>query len=212
MAASQRRFFKRPESPKPENNKQSQLDDLKKQLTTIQSKIEGIEGEEKEDEFEVKTLHQWTSASHVFIPRGKKWLTYIALITSLIILVILFAQQFLIIAPVLAVAFLAYVLASVPPDGIEHRITTQGLITGKHNYLWEELYDFWFIEKQGHIILNFDTLVRFPGRLMLIIDSKEKDKIKNILVRFLPFREVPEKTWIDSLGDSLSNFFHKIAS
>lgn len=214
MDDSKRRFFKRVENnTTSENNKESQLEDLKQQLTGLQSKINQIEGEKVEkEEFEVKTLYQWASASHVFIPRGKRWITNLTLITFLIILVIVFAQQFLIIAPVLAVAFLAYILASVPPDNIEHKITTQGLITGKHNYLWEELYDFWFVEKHGHTILNFDTLVRFPGRLMLVVDNKEKDKIKNILIKFLPFREVPERTWIDSLSDSLSNFFHKMAT
>ena len=226
MAAAQRRFFKKsntsntiPEEPAKVSSgepaaeaKKESLGQLKEQLSSIQSKIEQIEGGEKEDQIEVKTLYDWTSASHVFIPRGKKWLTYVILTTLLIILILLFVREFFIIAPVLAVAFLAYILASVPPENIEHKITNQGIITGKHNYLWEELYDFWFAEKHGQTILNIDTLVNFPARLTILINAKEKEKIKGEVLRYLPYREVPKTNWIDSLGDSLSNLFHKMAS
>jgi hypothetical protein len=209
MAAPRKKLFKRSRLPKQGERDQS-LDDLKGQLSDIQSKISEMEGEE-EEELEEETLYHWSSPSHVFIPRGKKWLTYVVLITLLIILVLLFIREFFIIAPVLAVAFLAYVLASVPPTEIEHRFTSQGVVSGKHDYLWEELYDFWFTEKHGHTVLNIDSQIQFPGRIMLVIPEKDKEKIKNILIRYLPFREIPKTSWLDNFGDSLSNIFHKMA-
>ena len=216
MAAPKKKLFKN--TPTPGNEKQDSINDLKDQLTSIQSKIANIEGEGKEEQQkqppqrEVETLFKWESASHVYIPRGKKWLTYIILTTLLIILVILFFREFFIIAPVLAIAFVAYVLASVPPNKIEHLITTEGLISGKHDYLWQELYDFWFAEKHSHTLLTIDTQLGYPGRIILIIDKNDKEKVKNLLLNYLPFREIPRTNWLDSLGDSLSNIFHKIAS
>ena len=219
MAAPKKRLFKKPStevsskaSPSQEAKKDS-IEDLKSQLSSLQSKITDIEGEEKKsEEIEVKTLHHWESAAHVFIQRGKKWITYVILITLLITLILLFIREFFIIAPVLGVAFLAYVLASVPPENIDHKLTTQGVISGKHNYLWEEIYDFWFTEKHSHTILNMDLQVGLPPVIILIIDSKDKEKIKSILLRYLPFREVPQTGWLDNAGDSLSNLFHKLAS
>ncbi len=210
MTGPRKKLFKRSNLTKHGERVQS-LEGLKGQLSSIQSKISEIEGQENK-ELEVETLYHWSSPSHVFIPRGKKWLTYVILTTLLIILILLFIREFFIIAPVLAVAFLSYVLASVPPSEIEHRITNQGVISGKHDYLWEELYDFWFTEKHGHTVLNIDSQIRFPGRIMLVMPKKDEEKIRNILIRYLPFREIPKTSWLDSFGDSLSNIFHRIAS
>ncbi len=212
MASAQKRFFKRNPSPNPQAGKENQIAGLKEQLDSLHSKIAELEGQEGEGEFEVKTLYEWASPAHVFIPRGKKWLMYVVLLTILIILILVFVREFFIIAPVLAIAFLAYVLASVPPDNLNHKITNQGIITGTHNYLWEELYDFWFTEKHGSTVLNIDTLVNFPARLIMIIDPKEKEKVKSALLRYLPYREVPKTSWMDSLGETLSKLFHKMAS
>ena len=209
MAASKNKFFKQ-DRPQEQVEKKS-LEDLKDQLSGIQSKIADIEGLEQERQFEVKDLYKWSSPSHVFVPRGKRWITYIILISLLIILVILFAQQFIIIAPVLAVAFLAYVLASIPPENIDHRFTNQGVVTGKRNFLWEELYDFWFVEKHGQTILNVDTNLNFPARILMIVDKKHKEKVKSILLEYLPYREIPRTNWIDRVGDSLSGYFHKLS-
>lgn len=218
MAVPKKRLFKKsPLTPTSggstnQETKKESIEELKEQLSSLQSKITEFEGGEKSEEVEVKTLYSWESAAHVFIPRGKKWITYVILLTGLIIVVLLFIREFFIIAPVLAIAFLAYVLASVPPVNIKHRITTQGVISDKHDYLWGEIYDFWFTEKHNHTILNMDLQSGFPSVAILIIDSKDKEKIKSILLRYLPFREEHQTGWLENLGDQLSNLFHKIAS
>ena len=209
MAAVKKKFFNINKSYEKKPLKADPITELKSQLSSIQSKIAEIEGQE-EAGVEVKELYKWSSPTHVFVPRGKKWITYVILITALIVLILLFIREFFIIAPVLAVTFLAYILASVPPDDIEHRITSEGFISGKHNYLWEEMYDFWFTKKYGHTLLHIDTLTGFPGRLVVLVNDEEK--VKGILLKYLPFREVPKTSWLDSVGDSLSNLFHKIAS
>ncbi|MEX0617211.1 MAG: hypothetical protein WD231_05445 [Candidatus Woykebacteria bacterium] len=229
MAAPQKKFFVRKnttpasqvEKKSPSSSLIEEKDaaskesvaDLKEQLRGLQSKISNLEdSQDGNRQMEVTTLQEWSSPSHVFIPRGKKWITYIVLVAILIILVLLLVGEYFIIAPVVAVSFLAFILSSAPANEIEHRITTEGVISGKRDFLWEEIYDFWFSEKHGHTLLNMDILVGFPGRLIIIVDKEDKEKIKNILLRHLPFREVPKTTWIDSFGDSLSNIFHKIAS
>lgn len=218
MAAPKKRLFKKSSSiqdPKDGSNRETKnesIKDLKEQLSSLQSKVNDFEDGEKSKEIEVKTLYRWESAAHVFIPRGKKWITYVILITTLIIIILVFIKEFFIIAPVLAVAFLAYVLASVPPVSIEHRITNQGVISGKHDYLWGEIYDFWFTEKHKHTILNMDLQAGFPSVVILLVDAKEKEKIKSTLLQYLPFREVHQTGLLENLGDRLSNLFHKIAS
>ena len=217
MAAPKKNLFKKSDDPKPQKEVES-IEGLKSQLQTLQSKIEEIEGpntgqEEKVTSYqEVATLFKWASASHIFIPRGKKWLTYVILITGLIALIVLFLREFFVLAPLLAVAFFVYILSSIPPENIEHKITSQGLISGKKDYLWEELYDFTFTEKHGHTILNVDLQSGYPNKLILLIDAKDKEKIKNSMLNFLPYREIPITNWLDSAGERLSNLFHKVAT
>ena len=216
MAAPKKNLFKNSTAPKPQKEVES-VEDLKSQLQTLQSKIEKLEGPNNSQEEqalpqqEVVTLFQWESASHVFIPRGKKWFTYVILITALIALIVLFLREFFVLAPLLAVAFFVYILSSIPPENIEHKITNQGLISGKRDYLWEELYDFSFTERHGHTILNVDLQSGYPNKLMLIVNAKDKEKIKNTLLNFLPYREIPITNWLDSAGEHLSNLFHKVA-
>src|SRR3989344_4163968 len=189
MAAPKKNLFKKSIPSKPQKEAES-IQDLKSQLQTLQSKIEELEGpntgrEEQSAPYqEVTTLFKWASASHVFIPRGKKWLTYVILITALIALIVLFLREFFVLAPLLAVAFFVYILSSIPPENIEHKITSQGLISGKKDYLWEELYDFTFTERHGHTILNVDLQSGYPNKLMLIVNAKDKEKIKNTLLNF----------------------------
>ncbi|HEY4694468.1 MAG TPA: hypothetical protein VIH52_00710 [Candidatus Nanoarchaeia archaeon] len=191
--------------------KRESIEDLKKQLSNLQEKIADYEFPQPRL-VEVKELYSWKSAERLFIPRNRKWFTYVIVLVLVLTLILLFLRQFIIIAPILAIAFVAYVLASVPPEPAEHKLTTQGLNSGGHSYLWEELADFWFIEKYGETLIHIDTYLHFPRRLILILGKGDKEKIKEAMLQYLPFREIPKTTWVDRLADFLSNNFHKIAS
>jgi len=191
--------------------KKESIQDLKKQLENLQERIADYESPGK-SVVEIKELYTWSSPERIFIPRDKKWFTYIIMLVMLITLVLLFLQQFIIIAPVMAIAFVAYVLASVPPQTVEHKISTQGLTTDNHSYLWNELSDFWFTSHHKEDLLNIDTYLNFPRRLTILIGKGEKEKIQETLVQYLPYREVPKTTWLDRAAEWLSNKFHKLAS
>jgi hypothetical protein len=189
--------------------KRESIEDLKKQLANLQEKVAGYET--PHPTVEVKELYSWKSPERLFIPRNRKWYTYIILLVLILTLVLLFLKQFIIIAPILSIAFVAYVLASVPPEDVEHKLTTQGLNSSGHSYLWDELSDFWFTEKHGETLIHIDTYLHFPRRLILLLGKGSKEKVKEVMVQFIPFREIPKVTWIDRLADLLSNNFHKIA-
>lgn len=196
--------------------KTESIEELKSQLASLQERLSNYEQtqqpQEEALEVEVKTLYSWKSPQRVFVPRNRKWFIYIILIVLLMSLILLFFRQFITIAPLLAIAFVAYVLSSVPPEDTEHHITTQGITSSEHSYLWEELADFWFTQKNEQTILHIDTYLNFPRRLIILIGEGNKDEIKGLLVRYIPFREIPKMSWMDRLADNLSAKFHKIAS
>jgi len=194
-------------------DKQPAVAQLKTEVAALQEKIRHLEGKAvSKEKITVKTLFRWQSFSRPYTKRTAKWLVYTLLLVATIVLILLFVHEFFIIAPVLALAFVAYILATVPPEIIENAITTQGINTADRSYIWEELDDFWFTEKRGFTMLHVDTFLSWPRRLLLLINPTDKDKLKEILARYIPYRELPKTSWLDHLADYLSAAFHKLTS
>jgi len=191
------------------------INELKNEMAHLQAKIQSLEDlprQKQRRDRAVKTLFRWQAFSRPYTKRGARWFIYTILLIAVIILILLFIKEFFIIAPVLAVAFVAYVLATVPPELVENAITTQGVNSAEHSFLWEELDDFWFTEKNGFTMLHFDTYLAVQRRLVFLINKEDKEKIREILARYRPYRELPKTSWMDHLADNLSNVFHKVTS
>jgi hypothetical protein len=189
------------------------VDQLKKEVSKLQSKIEELEGGEKpKKEKPVKGLFRWQSFSRPYRKRNARYLLYLLLIVSTITIILLFAREFTALFPLLALAALAYILVSAPPEIIENSITTQGINSDKHSYIWEELDDFWFVERTGFTILEVNTFLSWPRRLFILINQEDKEKIRDLLARYIPYREIPSTSLMDNLGEQFSKIFHKITS
>lgn len=181
--------------------KHGSLTHLKKELSDLQAKIADIEGEDRSDLQVVKELFSWVAPERVFVARDKKWFGNVAILGLLLMVITLFLRDFLLMGVILAVLFVLYILATVPPEKVEHKITTQGLISHNHSYIWDELADFWFSEKYGQELLKIETYLRFPGELDLVIARDDKDRIRELLARYIPFREIASKSWIEKSSE-----------
>ena len=114
----------------------------------------------------------------------------------------------MLIATIWAFYFIIYVLGRFPPEEVNHKVTTQGITTGGRVYLWSELIDFWFTQSHGQKILNVETFptgrLRLGGRLFLLLGDLAEEKVKEALVKYLPYREIPERNWMDNTAAWLS--------
>ena len=138
---------------------------------------------------ELRSLLKWRSPVRPFKKRDKDYYTTIAAIVFLLAVILLFLKEWLLIAVLI-------VLATVKPEETNHEITTRGVITGEKNYSFEDLKRFWFSKKWKDTILNIDTNLKFPGRLIILIGDKTEKQIKNILSKYI-MQEKPEETFID---------------
>lgn len=152
----------------------------------------------------LRTLIEWDAPARPFKARDREFFRTIASLLILIVVILFFAQQFMLILAIIATAFLAYVLNTVPPEMVNHKITTQGVSAGDHSYDWKQLKGFFFSEKHGAKILNVDTVNKFPGRLMLLLGNQSEDAVKQILSKYLIFRESVPLTWLDRASSWLS--------
>lgn len=156
---------------------------------------------------EVKTLFSWEAPSRPFRKKDRSYYTTSAILVILLSLISFLFHEFLLIGAILALAFVSYVLAFVPPHKVRYRISTQGITIGEDFYFWHFLDSFWFKEKEGSKVLHIQTRLRFPYQLMLVIESSDEEKVKKLISRFLPYVEVPYKTWLEKWSEGLQKHF-----
>ena len=149
-----------------------------------------------------KVYLSWSSPSRLFKRRDKEYFTNIGAIVFLLTIILVFAREFVLIAAVVSIVFLIYVLSTVPPEDIKHKITNLGIESGGHFYRWEELVDFWFEEQWGQVKLEIRAYAQ--PHVIILLGSESKEKVREIIAKYIPFREEPEKTWVDNAANWLS--------
>ncbi len=146
----------------------------------------------------------WTSPSRLFKRRDKEYFTNIGAIVFLLTIILIFAKEFVLVAAVLAIVFLVYVLSTVPPEDVSHRLTNLGIESAGHFYRYVELREFWFDAQWGQTMLVIAPILG-PRIIVLLDHEQQKDDIRTILAKHIPFREIPDKTWIDNAASWLSD-------
>ena len=156
----------------------------------------------KEEPKEERVLVSWRAPGRPFKRRDKEYYTTIGAIVVLVAIILLFLKEWLLIAVMIALAFVAYVLASVPPEETKHELTNRGVRTGNKLYKWQELWRFWLEEKWKQKMLVVETRVRFPRRLLLMLGEADEELVKRTLKEYL-ILEKPEPTFMDKASDWL---------
>lgn len=148
----------------------------------------------------LKVLVTWRSPSRLFKRLSRERFATIGSIVFLVAIILVFLQEWFLIAVIISLVFFSYVLSRIQPEEIEHQITNKGITTGGKSYVWDQLVRFWFEEQGNQGVLLVDGSDRFPFRLLLLLSEKNKEDIKKILAAYLP-EEKPEKSWTDRAGE-----------
>lgn len=153
-----------------------------------------------EDREEVQL--SWRSPARVFKTRSREYYNNIGAIVFLLIVIFVFAKEFALIFAVLSVVFFLYAIYTVPPETVNHRITNLGVESAGHFYRWEMLHEFWFDEQWGQSILVLRPYI--GARILILLRDVDKEAVRTLLAKYIPYREVPDKTWIDNAANWLS--------
>lgn len=163
--------------------------------------------EEENKEGSHRTLLSWSAPGRPFRKRSKQFYLNALLIAFLTEVILFLFSQYVLMFLVVSLVFLGFAFASVPPKNFHYRISTEGIMVEDHFYIWHELYDFYFRPRQGEDILYVRTSDFFPGALVIPLGDIHKDQIKDVIVHYLPFREVVKPTFMEKSGDWLSKNF-----
>lgn len=162
-----------------------------------------MDNEEQKKERGEEELLVWISPSRLFKKRDKEYFTNIIAIVFLFCVIFVFAREFALMAAAISILFLVYVLATVPPEDIKHRLTSMGLESAGHYYRWEQFVDFWFEEQWGQVMVVFRPVA--GPRMIILLGSESKVKVKAIIAEFIPFREEPVKSWVDNAANWITD-------
>lgn len=122
------------------------------------------------------------------------------------VILFLFAQYILMLV-VVSLVFLAFALAAVPPHNFHYRISTQGFTLEDYSFLWQELYDFYFTKRNGQDVLIIRTKALIPGELVVTLGDIHIEQVKAMLLRYLPYRETVQETFLDKSAHWLDKTF-----
>jgi hypothetical protein len=137
-----------------------------------------------------KTLFSWNAAARPFKKRDKDfWVTVIAIV-GIAGLILFLVEGYMPVILIISIVFLFYILNTVEPGIIEYKITNKGVrVVDKMND-WNSLSRFWFTRRFNNDLLVFEAFT-LGGRLELVINSKDKERIKKELSKYLVEEEAP---------------------
>ncbi len=156
---------------------------------------------------DVKTLLEWSAASRPYRKRKRAFYINILLLTGTLLVILFLFSQYLLMLVIISLSFVSFALASTPPNNNQYRLSTEGIAIEDHFYLWQELYDFYFKKRGNEDILHIRTKAYFPGELIMMLGDISKEKMRSVLIHFLPYREIVQSTFTEKAGDWLTRTF-----
>lgn len=162
---------------------------------------EKLQNEEIEeiDLNEEKLWFEWEAPERSFKTRDKDfWITAIAILV-LVGVILMFIKEFFLIIALVSVLFLYYVLSTVPPQDIKNKITNRAVYFGDLRYEWELLQRFWYKNSLNSELVQFETNLRFPRQISLVINPDDKEKLTKFITKRIPLLE-SSPTFIDKLA------------
>lgn len=151
-----------------------------------------------------ETLLNWQAPSRVFIKRDRQWFTTVGIILGVIVVIMVLLGQFLLVAALVALAFVGYALSTVSPETVLHQITNRGVAAAGVSYPWEELESFWFDTQHGRNLLHIKTKQPLPGQLTLLLEQTNQSEVLNVLSQHLAYIEHPPEALTSKLSKFIS--------
>ncbi|MCR4263981.1 MAG: DUF5673 domain-containing protein [Candidatus Roizmanbacteria bacterium] len=146
-------------------------------------------------------LIAWEAPTRPFKKRDRTFFQTVIALAFLLVVISIFLREWLLIGSILAIVFLSYVLAAVPPPIISNKITTKGIWVGDTFYKFPEILEYWFERQLENVVVVL--LTQFGTQVALVIPAHKKEEIDAILRDKLVFHEKPLKNFIEKMGDWL---------
>lgn len=180
---------------------QRQKDMRRKSVVKGVLKVETEDGVEKVKEIvQKKKLFEWESPIRFRQPFNPKMFFIITGLMLLFIMYLAVLGHYGLMACIIALLFLFYVAGTTPPITVTHQVNTKGIDTLGVLYEWFMLDSFWFSKREDEYLLAIETKLRYPGRLMMLLDKKDLKPLFVLLEDKLIYKEIKKWGRIDKMN------------
>jgi hypothetical protein len=154
------------------------------------------EGQDKKIVQNIK-LFEWTAPIRVkFFFDFKAFLGIVSLML-VFILYLAILGHYALMGVMIALVFFIYVAGAIEPISVTHKITARGIETFDKLYEWFLLENFYFAKKNGQTMLYVGTKLRFPTRLIMLLDEKEITPLFMLLQDKVLYKDIRKQGFID---------------
>lgn len=158
--------------------------------------------EKSSEELKYEVLISWKAPMRIFRKRAKEDYIRIIFIALCAITFFFIVRQYMLILVTVALVFLTFVMWSVPPELVEHKVTTRGIYSIDRMYEFNILNKYWFSYVSGVYLLNIETELRLPARLILLIGDKQNvDEVHAVLRDWLSYKIISKQNFIEQKID-----------
>ena len=147
------------------------------------------------------------TANHEVKGMSKRFIRAFTIIGIFVGLLLLIMQEFFVILIVGSLIFFTQALMKLTPEPTKYELSSHGLKVGEDLYYWDHLRRFFFVLREGTEVIGVDTTLGFPGRLFIPFNQVDKEKIKEILIKYLHFLDNEPKTFFDNAYDRVVKKF-----
>lgn len=112
-------------------------------------------------------------------------------------------QEFFLIFVVASMIFVRYVLSKTPAELVVYELSSYGVTVNNITYYWSELKHFFFVDEKNGPSVVIDMYNRIPPRLFLTLGTAKKEKVKEIMSKYVLFNDKPQESFIDKTYTSL---------
>lgn len=143
-------------------------------------------------------LYSWEAPEREWSRKDRGWYVAYSLFFILVIAFAAILNEFIFIIAVIAFTFLWFTQAAIPPEIVEHTLTTLGVRTYGKIFKWKNIKHFWFGRRNGIMFLHFEIVDEETfnttriQRLSLIIHDEDEEKIFKILINYVDYGDRDE--------------------
>ncbi len=154
----------------------------------------------------IHDIFAWKSLNRPAREYSKEVFSTLGAVVLLVSIILAFFQEWLAIVVAWAAFFLFWQLSKMAPQDVDHKITTEGVISMSHSYMWGELGPFWYSQRGPDLQLHIAHGNIF-GQLIMLVDPKDREKITEELAQYLPYIELPQKSTVEKFSDWFAKKF-----
>ena len=152
-----------------------------------------------------KEIFSWKSPARPFKRRDKEFWVRTVVIVTVLGAILYIVEGMMPVLLLIAVLFFFYILSTVEPEVVQYKITNLGLRVAEKLNDWNLFTRFWFTKRMSTDMVVFETFL-VPGRLELVINPADVEKLKAALIKFIPEEEAPP-TRFDKASEWISKKF-----